>query len=356
MNTGGAETFLMKLYRAIDTNMYQLDFCVASDHEGYYEKEIIERGGKIFRRPVKSKNLLAAYKILIKIVRDNHYDYVMRVGEHSFAAFDLLAAKLGGAKHLIMRSSNAGSSGGKISNLLHKIFGFLPRIVPTVKIAPSRLAAEYTFGKLAVKNKNVFFLNNAIDVPQFIFNKKIREKYRSELDIEDKFVIGHVGRFSLQKNHKFLLEIFAEIKKIKPDSIFILIGNGELEPLIREKAECLGILDNLKMLGIRSEIPELMMAMDVFAFPSFYEGMPNTVIEAQATGLRCVIADTITPEANITGLVKYLPLNAGARYWANIICEYYQGYPRNDMTQAFYQVGYDIRSAAQFFTSIVFGL
>ena len=143
MNTGGAETFLMKVYRQLDRAKYQMDFCVTIP-DNYYADEIRTLGGKLYMVPRKSKNPVANFLGVRKIVRENQYDYVIRVCENSLATLDLLAAKAGGAKHLAMRSSNANSA-SKIVRVLHKMFFFLPRVIPNIKIAPSRLAAEYTF-------------------------------------------------------------------------------------------------------------------------------------------------------------------------------------------------------------------
>lgn len=151
MDAGGAETFLMKVYRSIDKNKYQMDFIVSTEKEGFYDKEILALGGKIYYSPPKSKKLISSLRTIRKIVRDGKYKHVMRISEHSLASLDLLAAKLGGANTLIFRSSNASTCGGKASKLFHKLFASLPRIVPTIKIAPSTEAAEHVFGKNAIK-------------------------------------------------------------------------------------------------------------------------------------------------------------------------------------------------------------
>ena len=152
MNTGGAETFLMKMFRNIDRKQYMMDFCVISK-ENYYEEEIKQLGGKMFYIPLKSKYPVKSFNAIRRIVKENNYNYVIRVNEHSLSTIDLLAAKSGGAKVLAMRSSNA-SSGSKISVSLHKMFIFLPKIIPNVKFAPSKLAAKYTFGKKCIENNN----------------------------------------------------------------------------------------------------------------------------------------------------------------------------------------------------------
>lgn len=350
MNTGGAETFLMKMYRALDREKYQMDFCVNSD-KNFYEKEILALGGKIYKVPAKSQSLSGWYKETKRVIRENGYRYVIRVCDHSLAALDLLAARRGGADHLIMRSSNA-SSGSRMKVFLHKMFRFLAVSVPTVKLAPSTEAAEYTFGRGCVDNGDVVLLHNAIDTDVYHFDPEGRGRVRKELGLEGMFVVGHVGRFNQQKNHEFLLEVFCALRKKKPEARLVLVGQGELEEQIHQKARALGIEQYVVFTGVRNDVPQLMSAFDVFAFPSLYEGMPNTVIEAQATGLPCVISDTITKEADITGLVKYLPLT-DAEKWAECVqraaCT-----GRMDTKKLFQEQHYDIASQAKLFVKCVF--
>ena len=217
LNQGGAETFLMKLLRHLDRTEYILDFCVMSSEIGRYEVEIEALGGKIYHIVPKSKNPIQCFCEIKSIVKENKYESVIRVNEHSLSVLDLIAAKCGDAKRLVMRSSNADSESKK-SRILHKAFSFLPKFVPDVKIAPSTKAAEYTFGKANVKKGKVNFLQNGLSVADFTFNKDTRCRRRKELNLEDKFVVGHIGRFSEQKNHKFLIEIFNEIAKKKENA------------------------------------------------------------------------------------------------------------------------------------------
>lgn len=252
-----------------------------------------------------------------------------------------------------MRSTNAGTDGGKINIILHKTFKFLPKIVPNIKLAPSSEAAIYTFGRKQLKQGKVKILNNAIPYQKFIFDNKIRNKMRKDLNIENKLVIGHIGRFNEQKNHKFLIKIFKEIKKENENAMLLLVGKGNLEDEIRRQVEQLKLNDSVMFLGVRKDIPELLMTMDMFVFPSLYEGMPNTVIEAQATGLKCIVSDTITKEANITGLVTYVSLTNDLNIWKNNILKNYT-YKREDTSKILKQKGYDIKDVSDKFINIMF--
>ncbi len=354
MNAGGAETFLMKLYRALDKTKYQMDFAVAITEKGHYDDEILSLGGKIHHITPKSKGFFKNFNSMRRIVRDNQYKYVLRTSQHALSALELLAARLGGAKVCVFRSSNSNTvTGSKKDLLLHKLCGFMPRRFANVWIAPSTEAAEFMFGKGCVASGKVTLVHNAVDLDYFKFDPADRVACREELQLADRLVIGHVGRFNQQKNHGFLLEVFAEIARKRPDAVLLLVGKGELEQDIRQKAETMDIADKVIFAGVRSDIPRVLSAMDVFVFPSLYEGMPNTVIEAQATGLPCVIADTITPEADVTGLVQYLPLSLEADKWAEAALQAVQT-QRKNTHEDFMAQHYNIEGVAQDFVSLVF--
>lgn len=355
MNAGGAETFLMKVYRDLDKTKYQMDFAVAVTDKGYYDDEIIALGGKIHHVTPKSLGFFKNFNSVRKIVKENGYQYVLRTSQHSLSALELLAAWLGGAKVRVFRSSNSNTvSGSKKQMLLHKLCGFMPKRFANVRIAPSTEAAEFMFGKGCVEKGRAKILHNGVDISVYHYDEDSRKKIRQELNIaENALLIGHVGRFNQQKNHGFLLEIFKRIKEKHDNAVLLLVGKGELEADIRAKADALGVADHIIFTGVRSDVPQLLSAMDVFVFPSLYEGMPNTVIEAQATGLPCVIADTITREANITGLVTYLPLRE-PQIWAEKALESIAA-QRADTKQAFVVNKYNVESVVEDFVKLVWG-
>lgn len=351
MNTGGAETFLMKMYRALDLNQYQMDFCVNTD-VNFYAEEIAKLGGKIYKVPLKSSHPLLWYRETKKVVSENKYEYVLRISEHSLAALDLWVAKKAGATKLIMRSSNA-SSESRFTVILHRLFMPLARSIPNVRIAPSLLAAEYTFGKKCVDNRLVTIINNGVDLDVYKYSVEARKKIRHEFCISDsQFVCGHIGRFTQQKNHKYLLNVFKQVCKKNPNSILLIIGSGELRDEISKQIDTLGIRDNVIMTGVRLDIPDLLSAMDIFILPSLYEGMPNTVIEAQATGLRCVVSDSITREANITGMVEYLPLTESVSPWVEAVLATSE-IDRFNIGKIIKQAGYSIDDVKDKFISLV---
>lgn len=354
MNAGGAETFLMKLYRVIDKTKYQFDFLVSIKDKGFYDDEIIKLGGKILYTPPKSKHPISNLITSYKIAKKGNYTAALRMTSHSLGTIDLLIAKLAGIKTLILRSTNAGSTDGKLSLFLNNVFSLLPKIVPTIKIAPSELAGDYLFGKDSVRNGDVQILKNAIPLNAFKFSLDKRNKKRKELGLEDNFVIGHVGRFNVQKNHKFLLNVFAQYSLINHQAKLLLIGTGELEEEMHELAQSLGIAEKTIFAGIRKDVPELLMAIDVLAFPSLFEGMPNVVIEAQATGLPCLISSTITKEAVLNDNVKQLDIEQES-IWVETLQHISTSRNRELCCKLVEDAGYDINKVCAKFVKIAFG-
>ena len=356
MNTGGAETFLMKLYRKIDRTKYQMDFGVFTEEEGFYDEEIKLLGGKVHHLIPKTKNFALYKKRLYDLVKKEQYKYVLRITSNAAGFYDLKIAKEAGAEVCIARSSNSSDGDSFKVKLINDISRFLFVIYVDVKIERSDLAAEYTFGKNATANGEVHYLNNGLDLNVYSFSEEKRKRIQGEFGLQGKFVVGHVGRFSKQKNHEFLIDIFYELKKQKDNAVLLLVGNGELKQNIEGKAKALGIADSLIFAGIRSDVPDLLSAMDVFVFPSFYEGMPNTVIEAQATGLPCVIADTITKEAGVTDCVHFMSLVDSAEKWVDKILESKNNniVDRSLYSKVMKNRGYDINDVVKMFKKITF--
>lgn len=355
LDSGGAETFLMKIYRSLDRSNYQMDFCINVDRVCFYTEEVRSLGGKIYYLPSKSSSLKNFCQGLKKIIRDNHYAYVLRVTSNAMGFLDLKIAKKAGAALCSARSSNSSDGGGIKAFLAHQLGKLLYSRYVDVKFAPSDLAAQYTFGSSAYQNGTVTILHNALDLDVYHYSADGRDKIRTEFGIDQHAtIVGHIGRFTPQKNHNFILKVFQKFHQVNDSSILMLIGTGVLEDEIRKKAEELELARSVIFTGVRSDIPDILSAMDVFLFPSLYEGMPNTVIEAQAVGLPCVIADTITREADITGLVEYLSLQECAGEWADAVSKAADQI-RLDTRQLLIKNHYDISSIVKEFVSLVFG-
>lgn len=354
MNAGGAETFLMKIYRQLDKTKYQMDFCINVPDKCFYEDEILAMGGRIYRIPPKSKDQKEFWKQLFGVVHDNHYEYVLRITANAMGFMDLRIAKQAGAKVCALRSSNSSDGENWKLRIAHRLGKILYSKYVDVKFAPSDLAAKYTFGDRAYQSGEVTILHNSIDLSVFRYDEQARMAVRNEFGIDpDTVLVGHVGRFDTQKNHSYLLQVFREVLGNHSNCKLLLVGNGRLEQQIREQAASLGFEDRVIFAGVRSDIPRILSAMDVFVFPSLYEGMPNTVIEAQATGLPCVIADTITREADITGLVQYLSLDDSPEVWAEAALAAIRE-QRKDTKQDFIDNQYDIQSTVEQFVRLCF--
>ncbi|MBQ8228396.1 MAG: glycosyltransferase family 1 protein [Clostridia bacterium] len=354
MDVGGAETFLMKQYRQLDKEKYQLDFCVNVEKRCAYDDEIEAMGGRFFRIPPKTRKPVESLASLKKIVKENGYDTVYCSSASAGVALELLAAKAGGAKRLIHRSSNSDTEGGTIGKLINSILGLLSRVVPNVKLAPSVLAAEFCFGKGCVEKGKAHILNNGVDTNIFSYSDELRSKTRNALGLNDEFTLIHIGRFTNVKNHSFLIDVFEEVVKTHPNSKLLLAGTGNLEEEIKQKVHEKELDDKVIFLGVRSDVSALLSAADALVFPSLYEGMPNTVIESQAMSLKCVISDKITKESKITELVEFLPLG-NAKQWAQKILPLAEGYERKNMAEHFKKIRYDAQSTLEDFIKYCFG-
>ena len=201
-------------------------------------------------------------------------------------------------------------------------------------------------GKWAFPGKKFVVMKNAIDTAKYMPNVSIRSKVRKEFNLENEFLVGHVGRFAPPKNHTFLLKIFSEFKRIEPSAKLMLVGGGDREPDIIQEAERLGIISDVIFTGVRADVNELMQAMDVFVLPSLYEGLPVTMVEAQAAGLPCVISDKVPTEcAIVDGLVKSVALSDDLSIWVDAL-QKAKNIERKDHTQEISEKGYDIKQAA----------
>lgn len=352
MNAGGAETFLMKIYRNIDRTKYQMDFCVNIFEEGFYDKEITEMGGRIFHIPAKSDNLKEFKRQLTSIIKDEHYESVLRITSNTMGFLDLKVAKKAGAKVCAARSSNSNDPAGIKAKIAHRLGRILYGKYVDVKIAPSDLAAIYTFGDRAYKNGEVKILHNALDLNIYKYDSEGRNKIREEFGIGEKYVIGHVGRFEKQKNHQFLIRVFKEVKKRNHKAVLLLVGEGPEKQNIMSQVKSMGLSNSVIFAGIRKDIPAILSAMDVFAFPSLYEGMPNTVIEAQACGLDCVVSDSITRTVNITGKVLFKSIKY-INEWVPLLSEK-TNFTKDETEQLIRDACYDIRDVTKTFVEYIF--
>lgn len=343
MDAGGIQSFIMNVYRRIDKEKIQFDFLVCKRNP-LYGNEIDHLGGKIYYVPARNQGIFANRKAL-KDFFSRHHEYdVVHMHESSLSYIDpLIAAKRVGTKKLLIHSHNTRVPGSALHKILHRFNQTRIGNIATDYIACGEMAADWMFGRSAVIDK-VQIIYNGIDLKKFEFDPVLRDTVRNELEVNNDFVIGHAGRFETVKNHVFLLDVFSEILKMQPQSVLLLAGTGSLVDTVKMKAETLGIGDKIRFLGVRNDIHRLYQAMDCFVLPSLYEGFPVSIIEAEASGLPCVMADTITKETCLKKNVAVLDLAESKSAWAEKILQL--NYREID-NSLLYSKGFDIENTVQ---------
>lgn len=340
MGRGGLESMLMNYYRHIDREEVQFDFLVHRQERAAFDDEIESLGGRIYRLPRLvpwSKNYLAALNRFF----DEHSEHkIVHVHQDCLSSVILKVA----AQHNVPVRVAHSHSANQDKNLKYPIKLWYKRGIPkyaTNLFACGKGAGDWMFGGASYQ-----IINNAIDVVACAYNPTKCQEMRRQLGLENEFTIGHVGRFNQPKNHPFLLDIFAALLRREPKAVLLLVGGGEDMTKIQAKAQALGVAEHVRFLGIRSDVADLMQAMDVFVFPSLYEGLPVTMVEAQAAGLPCIISDKVPPECILTeGLVDVLPLSAEPEIWAAKILEK-KNLPRTDRRSEIAAHGFDITTEA----------
>ncbi|NRG44680.1 glycosyltransferase family 1 protein, partial [Bacillus sp. CRN 9] len=341
MNRGGAESMIMNLYRNIDRSFIQFDFIVHTEDECSFDEEIYKLGGKIYRVPAyKGSNHVSYIKEWDRFF-NYHPEYKIIHGHmRSTASIYLKIAKNYG--FITIAHSHNTSSGNGFPAIAKNILQYPIRYIADYQLACSRAAGEWLFGKQVYKKDSFYILNNAIETKNFVFNNTIRDKIRKEFLIEDKLVVGHIGRFHQQKNHELVIEIFQKVYEKNNNALLLLVGEGELRPSIEKKVKNLGLNNSVIFCGVRSDVSELLQAMDVFLFPSLYEGLGIVILEAQASGLPCIVSDKIPREAFVTNLIQEVSLNSSIDIWAEKILKYTQDNKRKNKYKQIKSNGYDI--------------
>jgi len=317
LHIGGSQTFIMSIYRNIDRTRVQFDFVVSPETEEGFYNEIKQLGGRIFVCPrYNGKNHFEYCKWWEGFLKEHREYRIIHGHVRSTAAIYLwIAKKLG---RVTIAHSHSTSNGKGVSAFIKDVMQLPIRYIADYMFACSDEAGKYLFGKKSLKKNNYRMIPNAIDCERFRFDPEKREVMRRELGLENCYVIGHVGRLSEPKNHTFLLDVFAEVEKEKPEARLLLVGDGPLRESLQKKCNDLGIAEKVLFVGAKLNTEDYYQAMDVFAFPSLWEGLPVSVVEAQASGLSCLISDAITRNVDLTDLVSYLPIG-DSRIWISAI-------------------------------------
>lgn len=344
MNRGGAETLIMNLYRNIDRKKIQFDFLTCK--QGVFDSEIITMGGEIHQIPYITEVGHHGYlHELDKFLKQSSYK-IIHTHMDKMSGFVLRSAKKANIPIRIAHSHNTRSEGGFAAKMYKWYVGSNIKPNATHLYACSEAAAKWLYGN---GMRNSFILKNGIVTDKFQYTAEDRKQVRNKLQIdEDTLVLGHVGRFSPQKNHLFLLDVFAKVNKELPNSVLLIAGDGSLKEKIIEKIKDLNLENSVKLLGIREDIDVLLQAFDLFIFPSLHEGLPVTLIEAQGAGLPCLISNTITKEVDMgIGLVDFLPITDTAIWTKSIIKLAKANRSRTIDQDALAIKGYDIRKTAE---------
>lgn len=342
-NPGGVESVIMNYYRHVDRKKIQFDF-LCNTKEVAYEKEIMSLGGNIYRITARSKNRKQYKKDMECFFKKNSHKYnTIWVNVCSLANIDYLKyAKKHGIKYRIIHSHNSQNMDSKLRNLLHKFNRLFIKNYATDFWSCSELAGKWFYNKKIINSNKYLIINNAIETNKYKYSEKARKEYRKILGIDDKLVIGNVGRLHFQKNQDFLIDIFFEIQKKKENSVLLIIGEGTDREKLLNKVNKLGITDKVKFLGLRNDVEKLIQAMDFFVFPSVFEGLPVILIEAQTSNLNIIASDTITQEVKINPNFEFFSLKESPKKWANEIINKSFKFNRNDDISLIIKKGYDI--------------
>lgn len=336
MNRGGLETMLMNYYRNIDRSKIQFDFLEHRSEESDYDQEIMSLGGKIYR--ISTLNPFSStYRKELKQFFKNHPEYkIVHCHLDCMSSIPLSYAKKAGIEVRIAHS-HSSSQDKNIKFLLKTFYKRRISNVATHLFACGDKAGKWMFG-----NSNFSVINNAINTKDFVFNQDMSKKVREKLGLQNKFVIGHVGRFNEPKNHTFIIDIFKELVSINDNARLLLVGEGNLKNEIEKKVNELGLSKYVIFYGKCDCVNEIMQAFDIFLFPSLYEGLPVTMVEAQASGLKCFISNKVPKECIMSNNVEVLSLDDSSKKWANNINKYSNGYIRKNMLKSISDNGFDI--------------
>lgn len=314
LNNGGSQAMIMNIYRNIDRTKVQFDFVIFHNEERFFAKEIENLGGKIYYiEEFKFGNLISFYKKWRNFLKEHEEHRIVHGHVRSVAAIYLYAAKK--ENRVAIAHSHNTSSGKGYKAIIKNLLQVPIRYVADELMACSKQSGVWLYGR----NKKFTVINNPVDCDKFSFNEENRTKLREELCLKGKKVLVHVGRFNVQKNHSFLIDIFNEYARINDDAILLLVGSGELENEIRIKVDKLGLADKVIFMGVRADVENILSASDLMLFPSLHEGLPVSLVEAQANGLPILASDTVTKEVNITGLIEYEALESDLKHWSTHI-------------------------------------
>lgn len=342
--SGGVEQMLYNYCKFMDSSKYE--FIIAYQHEAVKScKDKIESVGcRTVRITARNKNFIKNISDSYKLIKKEQPDIVhAHMNLMNFCA--LFAAKMAGVKVRISHSHIAEKNRGTLFQMMAEICKVLCIRTSTDLMTCGYEAGIYLYGSKNMNSGNVKLVENAVDLGYYQIDPDERKTFRRENLLEDKFIVGHIGRFSYQKNHEKLIKIFRELLSIKENAILLLVGTGELEEKIKEEVENLGLRDKVIFYGTTRDMKKIYSAIDVFVLPSRFEGFPMVSIEVQAADIPAIFSDTVAPTCKITDAINFVPIDADEKTWANKILEVYSEKKQSDLGQL--KEKYDIRSKAK---------
>ena len=347
MNRGGAESAIMNYYRNIDRSKVQFDYLLTAKDRCQYEDEIEKLGGRVFRVPQMTMlNPLPYLKGVMRFFKEHKEFKIVHSHTSSKSFFPLFLARMAGIPVRVCHSHNTKTEYG-ISGRIRNLLKFPLRKVATDYCACGNEAAMWLYGKALVESGRVMIVPNVIDADVFDFDPSVRTRIRKEMGASDSTVVlGCTARFNNQKNHRFLISLFYEFHRLVCDSRLLLVGDGRLRDEIQSQVDDLGIRDSVIFTGVVTNVAEYEQAMDFFMLPSINEGIPLSLIEAQISGLCCFASEGVPRETDKTGLVYFLPLDKGPKYWAEEIVTSI-GYQRESHLKDIRAAGYDAAVSAK---------
>ena len=356
LDIGGSQALVMSIYRMIDRSRVQFDFVIDRADRNYFVSEIESLGGRVFVLPQYKGYNVGEIKKAWSTFLSEHREYkILHSHVRSYASLYLPVAKKLGLVTIV--HSHSTSNGKGVGAIVKRILQYPIRFQADYMLGCSKEAGEWLFGKRAVRGEKYRLVKNAIDSEAYVCSADVREEYREMLMLSGKRVYTHVGRLHEAKNHIFLLDVFSKIKAAQSEAVLLLVGDGEKRRDIENRINELSLSDSVKLLGNRSDIPNILMASDCFLFPSLWEGLGIAAIEAQAASLPCLCSDTLPREVKLTELCEFLPIaspSLDSQIWADrAICANAE---RKDRRKEIADAGFDIRATAEdmirFYTDI----
>ncbi len=352
--TSGVTQYVLNMLSAFDKDEFKFDILSFKNHR--LKTWCETNGTEYFEFDISPYKQRRKYKDFLKTVFSRDYDVVYyNVSTISGLQIFKSAKKYSDARLVINSHGCSLENPSKIIRLIftyvHKILRVFANKYFDKKCACSQGAADWMYGE--TKAKEALILKNAIDTEKFKFNEHYKEELRNKLGIKTKYVVGHVGRFALPKNHSFILEVFKKLIDINEDCTLVLVGNGELDGLIKQKIKELSIEDKVILVDFQEDIFKYYSSFDLFLMPSLFEAFPITLIEAQANGLSALVSDTVTPKSNITGLIEFMSLDSGYESWAEMVNAKLST-PRTNTTKIICEEGYSLEGQAKEIANLFF--